>query len=250
MVKLAVIADVHGNLDALEAVLADIQVEGVDQILNLGDHVSGPLDARGTADRLMDASMLSIRGNHDRWVLAQSQDNMGPSDRVAAEQMTDAHKAWLANLPFSLSLDMGIYACHGTPKSDEVYWLEAIDAAGTPHLADLAHIEAQAGNIDAKLLLCAHTHIPRSVQLSDGRQVVNPGSVGCPAYDDTEPCYHIMQTGSPDARYAIVEGKADNWAVNFKQVHYNSDRMVALARHNQRMDWACALETGWLRLPA
>jgi predicted phosphodiesterase len=64
--KLAVIADVHGNSAALEAVLADIEAAGVTEVVNLGDHVSGPLDPGGTADLLMARGFPSIRGNHDR----------------------------------------------------------------------------------------------------------------------------------------------------------------------------------------
>ncbi|MEM9604054.1 MAG: metallophosphoesterase family protein [Pseudomonadota bacterium] len=247
--RLAVIADVHGNFDALDAVLADIRRAGADRIVNLGDHVSGPLDARGTADCLMATDMLCLRGNHDRWVLGDPAGDMGPSDRVAAAQLSDAHTAWLAALPPTLDLDGAVFACHGTPTSDETYWLEAVDATGTPHLADRAQIESHAAGLEADVLLCAHTHIPRTVVLADGRRVVNPGSVGCPAYDDTKPRYHRMQTGSPDARYALVERVAGHWTVAFRQVRYNTKRMVALARQHGRAEWASAVATGWVAAP-
>ena len=65
--RIAVIADIHGNLPALEAVLADIQHRNVDRTINLGDCVSGPLWPREVCDQLMASDNLTIRGNHDRW---------------------------------------------------------------------------------------------------------------------------------------------------------------------------------------
>lgn len=245
--KLAIIADIHGNCDALHAVLADIEREGVDQIINLGDHFSGPLDARGTADTLLAQNMISIRGNHDRWILEQPIDAMGPSDRVAATALDDRHRRWLAALPAQLQLEGGIFACHGTPDSDLVYWMEQIGSDARAHLAAKEHIESNARGIDASLLLCAHTHIPRLVRLADGRLLLNPGSVGCPAYDDDEPVYHVMQTGTPDAIYAIAEKRGEHWQVVIKNVAYDATRMAAMARRQQRPQWATAVETGWLR---
>ena len=64
--KFAAIADVHGNCVALEAVLADIAVLGIAEVVNLGDHVSGPLEARRTADLLIERGFPSIRGDQDR----------------------------------------------------------------------------------------------------------------------------------------------------------------------------------------
>jgi hypothetical protein len=61
-VRFAAIADVHGNCIALEAVLADIAALGITEIVNLGDHVSGPLEARRTADLLIERGILSICG--------------------------------------------------------------------------------------------------------------------------------------------------------------------------------------------
>ena len=64
--KFAAIADVHGNAVALEAVLADIAALGMNDIVNLGDHLSGPLEPRRTADLLMARDLVSIRGDQDR----------------------------------------------------------------------------------------------------------------------------------------------------------------------------------------
>ena len=57
--------------------------------------------------------------------------------------------------------------------------------------------------ITQSLILCAHTHLARAVRLRDGRLMVNPGSVGWPGYRDTHPFPHVIEAGTPDARYAI-----------------------------------------------
>ncbi len=207
--KYAVIADIHGNSDALRAVLADIERHSVEQILNLGDFLSGPLDARGTAETLMKASWPSIRGNHDRWLIEQDAAEMGPSDRCAYDQLKPEHLAWLAKVPSTLTLPDGIYMCHGTPQSDLQYWLERVDPNGVVRAATLAEIEAEAKGVESSLILCAHTHIPRIVRLPDGRVIVNPGSVGLPAYDDEAPVPHHMQTGTPQC--VLCFGREGRW---------------------------------------
>jgi len=68
--KIAVIADIHGNDLALEGVLADIAALGISDVVNLGDHLSGPMNAARTADILMARNFPSIRGNHDRWLVS------------------------------------------------------------------------------------------------------------------------------------------------------------------------------------
>ena len=103
--RIAVLADIHGNIRALEAVRADLAKRSADVVVNLGDHVSGPLDAALTADLLMSESYLHIRGNHDRQVTAPSVDRMGPSDRAARTQLQDRHLAWLSALPPTYSLE-------------------------------------------------------------------------------------------------------------------------------------------------
>jgi len=84
--KIAVISDIHGNVAALDAVLADIASRQVDQIVNLGDICSGGLFPRETADRLMILGLPTIRGNHERQLSDQPRERMGFSDRHAFDQ--------------------------------------------------------------------------------------------------------------------------------------------------------------------
>src|SRR4051794_10517285 len=122
--KFAAIADVHGNCVALEAVLRDIEVLDIRDVVNLGDHVSGPLEARRTADLLMTQTITTIRGNHDRQLVELSPEAMGPSDRHAHDQLERRHLDWLAGLPATATFRDEVLLCHGTPASDTTYWLE------------------------------------------------------------------------------------------------------------------------------
>lgn len=245
--RIAVIADIHGNHAALEAVLADIRAQGADLTVNLGDHLSGPLEARRTADLLIGLGLPSVRGNHDRWLVEREAAAMGPSDRAALAQLDRRHLDWLAALPPTLTVEGEILLCHGTPASDTTYWLEAVTAEGVPHLASVDAIAAAAAGIDLPVILCGHTHIPRAVRLPDGRLIVNPGSVGCPGYEDDTPVPHAMQAGTPDASYALLDRRDGRWRASFRQVPYDHMAMAALARRAGRPDWERALATGWMR---
>jgi predicted phosphodiesterase len=124
--RIAVIADIHGNMPALEAVLADIQRGDLNWTINLGDCVSGPLWSREVCDLLMASSILVIRGNHDRWVSGPDSASMGPSDRYAYSHLGADHRHWLGALPTSADAGNGIFACHGTPTNDNQYLVEEV----------------------------------------------------------------------------------------------------------------------------
>jgi len=74
----------------------------------------------------------------------------------------------------------------------------------------------------------------------------NPGSVGLAAYDDLEPVEHIVENGSPDARYAIIERAAGIWTAALHSVPYDFEPMARLAEQRGRPEWAHALRTGYM----
>ena len=76
--------------------------------------------------------------------------------------------------------------------------------------------------------------------------IVNPGSVGLPGYIGREPVEHVVQTGTPDACYAVLERRATTWNVTFRYVPYDPRPMAELARKHNMPAWANALETGWI----
>ncbi len=238
----AVIADVHGNAWALEAVLADIAARGIRTIVNLGDNANGPLDPVRAVALLRASRAIHVRGNGDR-MTGDGSEPMPGSVRYARERLDADALRWLRELPVQARGD-GWLAFHATPRSDSEYLLEN-PVAGSVIPASAHEIATRLGDADAPLLLCGHTHLARLVQLPDGRLVVNPGSVGLPAYTDDVPVPHAVEAGSPDARYACVERAGDRWRVEFVCLPYDAHAAANAARAAGWHDWARHVETGF-----
>jgi predicted phosphodiesterase len=243
-VRIAAISDVHGNVFALEAVLRAIDADGVEVIVNLGDHLSGGVAPAETAELLMSTPMLSVRGNHERQVLETPVEQMGKSDLLAHEQIGDTHRRWLSQLPMTVEVSPGVLAFHGTPGNDLEYLLETVTPTGARPATEDEVAARLVGYLDFDLLLCGHTHLQRSLRLATGTFVVNPGSVGWPAYDDDSPYPHVIEAGTPHARYALVDDATGRWEAEFRSVEYPWDDAAALARMNDRPDVSHALLTG------
>ncbi len=205
--SLAVIADIHGNRWALEAVLQDIDQRGIEQIVNLGDHLTGPLDPAGTADLLIER--------------------------------------WLRTLPATAVVAGELFVCHGD-LFDAPYLLEQVAASGVP-LRSTREIETSISAIAQPVILCGHSHVPRTVSLPQGKLIINPGSVGLPAYTMEAPFPYAMESGSPHARYALLRRMQNGWQVEHVQVPYPSEQAATAAQGNQRADWAQWLTTGRAR---
>jgi putative phosphoesterase len=238
--RIAIVSDIHGNLPALQAVVADIARRGVDSVVNLGDSLSGPLLPHETAQFLMAQPWTHLAGNHERQVL-QLNANSSDSDKYAHSQLGEAELAWMASLPWATQLASDVLACHGTPSSDCTGLLQTAERNASPD-----EIEARLGDVNTPLVLCGHTHVPRVVRTRADVCIVNPGSVGLPAYDDDHPYPHVIETGSPDARYAIVEKRSGQWSAALHTVPYAYKDMAALAKLRQRLDWESALLTGYM----
>lgn len=242
--RLAVVADIHGNIRGLKAVLADLKQTAPDAIVNLGDCVSGPLEAAETCDLLMDLGWQTIRGNHDRWLMERTPEQMGRSDQAAFEELTDRNKAWLGMLPPSARIDGDILLCHGSPHDDLMYLLETVQADGAVRAATPSEIAQRLPGVKASLLLCGHTHTARAIALP-GTMIVNPGSAGLPAFHDDTPVPHVVEMKSPHARYALIDRTSGGFDVTFRLVTYDWDGAAARAGAKGRPDWAYALRTGY-----
>lgn len=238
----AILADIHGNIRALEAVLEDAARRGVRNFLNLGDTVYGPLDPGLTAARLMELPLVSVQGNEDR-LLWEPVHQPAPTLDYTRRALSEAQQEWLArtHMPATV-VDKRLFLCHGTPNSDSTYLVEEPSEQGG-FLKGRTAIEAELADITEKIILCGHSHMPRVLALPGGRLVINPGSVGLQAYTDDRPA-HKMETGSPHARYTILSETAAGWQVEQIAVPYAWDKAARQAQQNGRPDWAKWLESG------
>lgn len=239
--RIALISDIHGNLPALEAVLADIRQRGCDAVVNLGDCLSGPLWPLETAQLLMAENYPTLAGNHERQLLTLPFERQNQSDRFAASQLTETEWHWLARLPAVLPFGDDILLCHGSPHSDTVYLTESV-FHGRTVLSEEAQIRSRLAGTRSAVIACGHTHIPRSIYLDD-MLIVNPGSVGLQAYDDDQPP-HVIENGSPHACYAFIEKYRNTWKCAHFTLPYPHGHAAEKAQKENRPDWAYALKYG------
>jgi putative phosphoesterase len=201
-VPVAAISDIHGNLPALEAVLADIESEGLEKIVVVGDSVSGPWPAE-VFDLLSAVGAQIVRGNADR-----AEEVARFSSELAswnAVRLGVGRLATVLSWPLTLKLRVDglgdLLVCHSTPTSDTpIYTRITPDDELRPML----------GSVDADVLLCGHTHMQYDRTLADGLRIVNPGSVGMP-YE-----------GARGAYWAILGPDVD-----FRRTEYDVEACVA-----------------------
>jgi putative phosphoesterase len=155
--RVAALNDVHGNLPALEAVLAEVAALDVDAIVAGGDTVAGPFPAE-SLELLMRREAAFVRGNADR----------EPSDWVAA-RLDPLARDFLAGLPTTVTLD-GVLYCHGSPRSDE----EILTRVSPDD-----RLRAALDGVAERVVVGGHTHVQFERDL-DGIRFVNAGSVGMP----------------------------------------------------------------------
>jgi predicted phosphodiesterase len=245
MQKIAIVSDIHGNILALEKVVADIKARQVDCVFNLGDHISGPLYPKETLQFLMQQDWFHILGNHDRQLINQNPLQLGLSDKYAFSFLNDSDLNWFRALPASTMLKNQFFLFHGTPSSDTTYLLETVEH-GRARLATRTEIAQRLDGTISQTMLCGHSHIPRIIETSQKVLIINPGSVGLPAYDDEIPEYHVMETGSHHARYAILEYKNGNWQAEIIAISYDYQQAAEQARKNGRPDWEYGIQTGFM----
>ena len=194
-------------------------------------------------DRLDALKFPTVRGNHDRQLATLKRKEMGPSDRYAVDAITAEQRARLGLLPFRLHVAPDVIAVHAAPSGDSVYLVEEMENGRLVRGRPTA-IAERLGGVEAKLVLCGHSHRARVVKLPQGPTILNPGSVGCPAYEDTT---HVSESGSPDARYAVVELRDDGgFSFELMAVPYSHEEAARRAEANGRPEWAHGLRTGFM----
>lgn len=241
--RLAVISDIHGNLLALEAVLADILRRGADATVNLGDCVTSPLWPRETFERLVPLALPTVRGNHDRWIVDRPEDQLTLAGRIARAALTPEQRAALHALPAMLRIADDILAVHGTPTDDSTYLLEdLLDGLLAPAKRETV---AQRLGAEARpqLILCGHSHRQAMVQGPGGCTIVNPGSVGCPVFADG-PKVPGLEHRSPHARYAMLTRRGARWSAELIALDYDWDAAARRAAEQGNEAWVRAIATG------
>ena len=229
---IALIADIHGNLAALDAVLDALQAEPPDQIVCLGDVAATGPQPHEVLRRLRELGCPMVMGNADAELLDVSfpaletdEDTRRIMDisRWCAAQLDDADRAFLASFQSTVEISLGdekrLLCCHGSPRSyDDVIVTTTSDD----------EIDGMMSRQDATIITGGHTHI-RMLRAYRGQEIVNPGSVGL--------AYQFLPDGSvrvpPWAEFAMLsQSDAGAVSVNFRRVPYDRDATVrAMTEH-------------------
>ncbi|HWD86482.1 MAG TPA: metallophosphoesterase family protein [Mucilaginibacter sp.] len=234
----AIISDIHGNSLALRTVLNDIKLRGIEDIINLGDHFFGALEPEKTASILREHPMLCISGNTDREILQSIDSNFTKDgmDRVKAD-LSQQSIFWLRKLPKTAAHDGLFFICHGTPESDDEYLLEKVTANGV-FVHNDEDLVGRTKQIKERIILCGHSHVNRVIYLSNDKIILNPGSVGLPAYLGTGEHRFAMESNTPHAKYAIVQADGDDIGIEQVLVAYDWRKASENARKNGNEKWA------------
>jgi diadenosine tetraphosphatase ApaH/serine/threonine PP2A family protein phosphatase len=205
---LALLFDVHGNLAALEAVLADAEQAGAERFLLGGDHVAFGPEPEAVLARLDDLDATWIRGNADRW-LGDAADAPSPMDaaaRATAGAIGAEAAGRLAGLPASARLDDDSVAWHASFRDDM-----------TGFAPEAQDDEVGLIDPDARRMVVGHTHLQFLREAKDGTTICNPGSVGVPL------------DGDPRAAWGLLR---DSGTIELRRVPY--DHVAAAERLRSR----------------
>ena len=233
--RLAVFADVHGNSIALDAVLADVDRQGVDGCVVLGDLAPIGADPAGVLERLKALpNARFVRGNGERYVVTGDRPTWFERDRSEAEVATTRLEMansfswtqgvvtargwfdWLAALPFELRFVLPdgtkVLAVHGTHRRDD-------EGTLTPTRSD-DELHALVRDAGAELILAAHTHRAMDRMLGERLRIVNAGCVSNPLPDVED-----IRAG-----WALLDARADGYSVTMRRVEYDHAAYVESLR--------------------
>jgi putative phosphoesterase len=210
MQQITIFGDIHGNIAALEAVLADIDARGLDNLYCLGDLVGYGTFPNEVIAAIRARAIPTIMGNYDQGV-GHDSDDCGcayktPEAQALGERSiawsnahtTAANKAYLRTLPASIPLQVGdlrVLLVHGSPRKINEYLYADRPDASFERLLDQAQ---------ADVLVCGHTHLPYHKTLPSGRHIINAGSVGKPKDGDPRACYVVLSADGSALNAAFV----------------------------------------------
>lgn len=209
--KIAVISDIHGNMDALNSVLDDIEKEECNKIFCLGDVAMAgpqPKEAISKIQNLIKKDNFHIvQGNTDKMLSEFSFDTYNEIIKTStvmasaylsdSRLLSDEEKTFLKNLTEKEEIDLfgiKILLVHGSPRKNN----ENI----FPNLS-IEQVEEIIKDTDANLIFCGHTHMPCGYQTNTEQTVVNVGSVGRPFSEEPKACYVILDINETNSTYTI-----------------------------------------------
>jgi predicted phosphodiesterase len=213
-VRVAAISDIHGNLPALEAVLADLDREGVDEIVVVGDIVGGPFSSE-VFDRVTSLPGVRIvRGNADRFVV-EGRDEFGQDWEAERARLGEDRLPVVAAWPLTAALDIDglgrTLFCHATPSADEPIFTRI-----TPD----DDVERLLGDREASVVVVGHTHVQFDRRLASGLRVVNAGSVGMP-YEGRRGAFWALL--GPDVELRRTEYDVDAAIASIREARGDAD---------------------------
>ena len=203
--KVLALYDIHGNVDALDAVLADPRAAGPDAVLVGGDAVPGPF-AGAALDRLQQLSVPVhwVRGNGEREVAAavgaaepEPGDWAAITGAITAAELGDERARALGELPLAVELD-GVLYCHASPRRDDEM---------LTRLSPAERWEEVLSDVAARVVVAGHTH-QQDDRMVGGVRFLNAGSVGLPYEGDGAARWLWVADGVPELRHTPFDAKA------------------------------------------
>lgn len=217
MTRIAVLADIHGNAPALEAVIADVRRLAPDEVLVGGDLVGRGPQGSIVVQVISELGWRSVRGNHEDYLVTLRRQGVPEEGidrehwaaaRWMADELGERELGLIASLPFSLTSNRAseVHLVHGSPRSNS----EGLGPWSTDQQLE-DHLNAIGGGV----LVCGHTHRPLQRQLRSGL-VVNVGAVGLPFNRDRR------------SQYVVLHSDDEGWQVEFRRIDYDLKRILAV----------------------
>jgi predicted phosphodiesterase len=232
--RIALIADIHGNAYALDVALADIQAQGVDRVICLGDAIQGGAQPAETVQRLRDLGCPVVLGNADAWLLtgqATGNEGVTPVQEAVRQwslaQLSPADQEFIAAFAPTITVPLNdrdtLLCFHGSPAS-----FDDIILPVTSYTTLQQHFQGHT----ARWFTGGHTHLQQVRRIGDG-WFFNPGSVGVAySHEQQEADFRL----DPWAEYAILTATATAISLEFRRVPFAAEPLVAIARRSGRPD--------------
>ena len=217
--KIAIISDIHGNIDAFESVLSDIEKENCSKIFCLGDIAMAGPEPSKTISRIhaliQTKDFHIIQGNTDNMLSVFSFDTynailktnavMASAYLADSQILTQEEKDFLKNLPEREEIELfgiKVLLIHGSPRknNENIY----------PNLP-IEEVEEMVKDTNANIIFCGHTHMPCGYQTNTNQTIVNVGSIGRPFSETPDSCYAIMD----------IDEEASTFSIKHKFVKYD-----------------------------